>query len=68
MREYLIRLTPARGRVNTLRIRADGYERSGAWFEFFGESEGKRVTLDSFRAFDVAWIEAVESLPVPLDE
>ena len=62
MRDYLIRLTPARGREDgAKRISAAGYERKGAWFEFYGESpEGKREILDSYRAFDVAWIEAVQ--------
>ncbi len=65
MREYLIRFTPARGREATKTIQADGYERRGAWFEFFGLSaEGRREVLDSYRAFDVSWIEAVPSSPV----
>ena len=68
MREYLIRLTPARGREDAKKILADGYERKGAWFEFYGDSPGgKREILDSYRAFDVAWIEAIPSLPVPAD-
>jgi len=66
VREYVIRLTPTRGREAAKRIQADGYERKGAWFEFYGHSsEGRREILDSYRAFDVAWIEAVPSEPVP---
>ena len=69
MRDYLIRLTPARGREEgAKRISAAGYERRGAWFEFYGESpEGKREVLDSYRAFDVAWIEALPTESVPVD-
>ncbi|HEY7281822.1 MAG TPA: hypothetical protein VID47_09530 [Actinomycetota bacterium] len=60
MREYLIRFTPGRGREATKRVQAAGYERRGAWFEFYGESSGgKREVLDSYRAFDVSWIEAL---------
>ena len=66
MREYLIRFSPARGREPTKTIRADGYERRGAWFEFYGVSpEGRREALDSYRAFDVSWIEAVPAAPAP---
>jgi hypothetical protein len=69
VREYLIRLTPARGREAAKRISADGYERKGAWFEFYGASpEGRREALDSYRAFDVAWIEALPAAPVPVDD
>ena len=69
MREYLIRFSPSRGRDATKTIQADGYERRGAWFEFFGESSaGKREALGSYRAFDVAWIEALPSPPVPAHE
>jgi hypothetical protein len=58
MREYVIRLTPARGREASKTVHADGYERRGAWFEFYGVSDGRREPLDSYRAFDVSWIEA----------
>ena len=68
MREYLIRLSPARGREPIRRIKADGYVRSGAWFEFYAVSpEGRREVLDSYRAFDVSWIEALHGTPVPSD-
>jgi hypothetical protein len=69
VREYLIRLTPARDREAAKRVSADGYERKGAWFEFYGDSpEGKRQILDSYRAFDVAWIEALPTQTVPADD
>ena len=42
MREYLIRLTPGRGRDDTKVVRADGYERRGAWFEFYAVSSAGR--------------------------
>jgi hypothetical protein len=68
MREYLIRFSPSRGRDATATIQADGYERRGAWFEFYGESSaGKREPLGSYRAFDIAWIEAVPSPQLAAD-